>query len=464
MRGDMRGDAYQLGAPMRRLESDMGLPSGCLAIHERRSREQYSAPERPDRPAPAPYYPESEPRQNPRPGTIPVMPDNNHYRPGYQQQYMNPRYQQQQYMDPRYQQQQYMDPRYQQQRYMDPRYQQQQYMDPRYQQQRYMDPRYQQQQYIDSRYQQQRYIDPRYQQQQQYMDPRYSTPLDFRYQNPNYRPTSIDPNQYYEPVNQGRYYDPRIQGNRPYYDQRFNHPYNNPQYQEQYYNSQYNNQYNYPGYPYGSGYQYPYPDTGYQPGDYYKQQWWNQTQYPIDPNQRYIPGNNPILNDYRQQWWQQAQTPPIGYDSQWQQYPTDQNSEQYPYQYEQNNCMQAMQSLVGHSIQEFNPGVPTNLGCAYAVSLCLERAYGLPIRDQGCDQLERDIKQYGFVQIDPRQIQPGDVIIAHRQPGDHGHAAIYAGNGRVYNNNSISGRIQLDNASKFQSREFMQVNVYRKMR
>lgn len=443
MRGDFRGEG--LGAPMRRLEADMGLPIGYLAIRERPSRQQYSSPERQDRPAPAPYYPEEQPRPNPRPGTIPIMPGNNSYD------------------DQRYQQ-----------RYVDPRYQQEQYVDPRYVQP-YLNPRNQN---YDRRYQQEQYIDRN----QQML-------LDERYQDPYNRPSYLDPNQYYRSQ---RSYDPRIQGNRPYLDGRYRQQYYDSGYQDgrsydrryedgryydrryqdgRYYDPRYQDGRSYDsryqdGRYYDPRYQDRYYDRRYQPGDYYKDQWWEQSQYPVNPNQRYIPGRNPELNQYREQWWRQANTPPGSYDSR---IPSQQPYDQIPYQdqyrYDQSqNFTVALQSLIGRSVPEFDRTVPARLGCARAVSLALERAYGVPTRAQGCAALEREIQQYGWVQVDPKQIQPGDVIVAHRQPGDYGHAAIFVGNNLVYNNNSNSGRIQLDNVSKFRSREFVRVNVYRKMR
>lgn len=424
MRDTARSEAYQLGAPMRRLEADMGLPSGYLEIHERPGqRQQYlPTPERPDRAPPAPYYQQQEPRPNPRPGTIPILPD------GRQQPYFDPRdrsmdqrpyvdLRQQEYADPRYQQeqryrQQYIDERYQQQ-YYDPRHQQ--YIDPRYSRQ-YMDPRFQQRQYQDTPYRKQQFdLDPR--SVQQFMDPRFLQQL---------VQSGVDPRMI-----QRRMMDPRYQ--QQYYDQR---------YQQQYYDEQTDNT--------------------------YRQQWWDQSSYPSD--QRYTPGRNPVLDNYRQQWWRNAQTPP-GYGDDMM--PTQRtyrydNPNQYPQQYQGDQVWQnlayALRSLLGHSVNEFDQSVPPRLGCARAVSLLLERAYGLPIRDQGCEGLEQTIQNYGWVQVDPRQIQPGDVIVAHRQPGDYGHSAVYVGNDQVYNNNSNTGLMQLDSASKFRSREFLRVNVYRKMR
>ncbi|MBX9685294.1 MAG: C40 family peptidase [Candidatus Obscuribacterales bacterium] len=389
-RADFRREAYEPGSPLRRLEADMGLPQGYLAIPERSGAR--------DRVPPAPLYPQPE-RQNPRPGTIPNMGDT---RPQeYRQPYYDARRDQDYdrkpqpgYYNP---QQQYYDRR--QQAPCDPR--QQQY-DQRYQQQQYYDPR--QQQY-DQRYQQQQYYDPR---QQQY-DPRYQQ-------------------QYYDPRQQQ--YDQRYQQQGDYYKQ---------QWWEQAQNPNYNGQ-------------------RFQPGrnpelNRYQQQWWEQSQNPGNPSQRFVPGRNPQLDAYRQQWWDRANTPP-GYDNRNRNQVYDQ-SQAFSY---------AINSLLGHAVQEYDQTVPSRLGCARAVSLALERTYGLPIREQGCEALEQTIQRYGWIQVDPQQMQPGDVIIGSRGPGQYGHSAIYVGNDQVYNNNSNSGRIQIDSLSKFRSREFVRVAVYRKAR
>ena len=288
--GDRFDNAYQPGAPFRRLEADMGLPTGYLSIHEGQSTKNYPGSGRAERSAPAPYYPEQESRTNSRPGTIPSLRDR--------------------------------------------------------------------------------------------------------------RQNCVDPG--------GNYY----------------------------------------------------PRQNNYPGNAYQQSWWEQSQIPPDPNQRFHPSGNPTGDAYKQMWWNRAQQPPY-YE---QRYP---NRNPEPHQIgemQAEQFAQAINSLVGHSVAEFDPAVPARLGCARAVSLALERAYGLPIRAQGCDALEQEISRYGWMPVNPDQMQPGDVIVAHRLPGDYGHSAIYLGNNQVSNNSSSSGRIQIDGVSKFRSNQYVSVNVFRKMR
>jgi hypothetical protein len=94
----------------------------------------------------------------------------------------------------------------------------------------------------------------------------------------------------------------------------------------------------------------------------------------------------------------------------------------------------------------------------------LEKAYHLPIRGDTADALDNGLRQYGWSQINPQQIRPGDVIIAHRQLGDAGEAAIYTANDLVFNNNNLTGRIQRDSAAKFRTGDYVSVKVYHKVR
>jgi hypothetical protein len=126
------------------------------------------------------------------------------------------------------------------------------------------------------------------------------------------------------------------------------------------------------------------------------------------------------------------------------------------------NLKYTVDSMVGHSIREYDRRVPETLGCARFVSAALERAYGLPIRDSGCSSLEQSLKRHGFVAVPLDQAQPGDVIIGHRSAGDHGHAAIYYGNGMIANNSSNERRIAIQSVNKFYASDFRKVVAYRR--
>ena len=435
-RADLSTEANLTG--MRRLEADMGLPSGYLAIHERGTGQPQAHFSQQDRPAPAPYYEQAEPRPNPRAGTVPsemaprdqsypVPPpsqnvDRSQYRPvprGAQIRYADQTY------DQSYQDQGYMSPRdYQeQQRWIDQQRMQDrnQYID----QQRYIDQRRMDSRRINEQlmYDSQRQIDRGYYQQQR---------------QPGYRQEWWEESQY--PSNVGQRWTP---SRNPQLDARRQQWWDQSRYpsDQRYYPS--NN-----------------PDL-----DQRRQQWWDQSRNPSD--QRYNPGRNPELDWYRQRWWQNSQTPPYSYDRT---VPTqepveiDRGPRYYPGDQQTQYFATVINSYLGHSINEYDRTVPVRLGCARAVSLVLERTYGLPIREQSCERLEDTIKSYGWEQVDPRNIQPNDVIIGQRAPGMKGHSAIYLGNDQIFNNNSNSGVMQIESAGKFRSNEFVSVRVYRKTR
>lgn len=361
--GVEQNEIVEIGPAMSRLEADLGLARGTLAIRERGARNQ-TAPH--ERSAPAPYYQENNQPLPPRPGTIPALPP----------------------------------------RKSEPAY----------------DVR-------DSRRQVQEpnpiYYEPR----QQYTDQRGYRPYDPRLNDPR--------------LNDPRY---RRQGDR---------------HKQQWWDKS------------------NYPDPGrFQPSrnpelDYLRQQWWQRGEFPTDPRERFQPSRNPELDQLRQEWWRRSQNPP-GFDfrnprqddyrDQYRDQYRDPYRDQYQSQEQNQRLYSVMNQLLGKSVDMFDRSVPTRLGCARAVSLALEAAYGVPIRDQGCEALESNIRRFGWVQVDPGQIREGDVIIGYRGPGEYGHAAIYVGNDQIYNNNSNSGRMQIDSMSKFRGRDFRQVRVYRKMR
>jgi len=120
-----------------------------------------------------------------------------------------------------------------------------------------------------------------------------------------------------------------------------------------------------------------------------------------------------------------------------------------------------IQRMLGHSVREFDPSVSENLGCATFVSAALRNTLRLNIRDTSCQGLESTLRRTGFQQVDLRDLRPGDVIIGNRYGNQHGHAAIYAGNGRVAQNNSSKRCVTVESANVFNSRSFQRVVAYR---
>jgi hypothetical protein len=74
----------------------------------------------------------------------------------------------------------------------------------------------------------------------------------------------------------------------------------------------------------------------------------------------------------------------------------------------------------------------------------------IPVTENNA-KLQDNLRARGYsdVKIDPQrplteQLQPGDVIVGIRENGMPGHAAIYKGNGTVYENDSNTGTIRGD--------------------
>lgn len=100
---------------------------------------------------------------------------------------------------------------------------------------------------------------------------------------------------------------------------------------------------------------------------------------------------------------------------------------------------------IGKSVTKLEPGLSSRLGCARAVSEVL----GDVPKTNNLNQLEKGLKDNGYEAVPVDQMKPGDVIIGKRPNGMPGHAAIYMGDGQVFNNNSNSGQMQIDSADKF---------------
>jgi hypothetical protein len=117
------------------------------------------------------------------------------------------------------------------------------------------------------------------------------------------------------------------------------------------------------------------------------------------------------------------------------------------------------------SIAEFDGKSPSVLGerglnprlaCARTVSTILHRALGLGVVD-GVASLEHEMqtaRSGGHFQKfawdgTAASLQPFDVVVGHRGMGEHSHAAIYTGNGEVFNNSDIRENLSYDPVSKF---------------
>ncbi|HEY9678067.1 MAG TPA: hypothetical protein V6C76_08650 [Drouetiella sp.] len=165
----------------------------------------------------------------------------------------------------------------------------------------------------------------------------------------------------------------------------------------------------------------------------------------------------------------------VGPYQQRQNYPQSQYYGDYGYQndyrqqgyYNNNEDWQRMrstlQSMLGSAPSEYNRNVPDDLGCATVVSAALRRSYGLRINDTNVNGLENSLRQNGFEAIPIQDAQPGDCIIGHRRNGQHGHAAIYVGDGKIVNNSSAKGRVVVASLNNFASSSYESVVAYRRV-
>ena len=121
-------------------------------------------------------------------------------------------------------------------------------------------------------------------------------------------------------------------------------------------------------------------------------------------------------------------------------------------------------SMEGHVITEYDRTIPPDLGCAKAVSLLVAKTYNLPIHDATTVGLELSLERNGFERVPWEERRAGDVMVAHRDAGKKSHAAVYFGEGRIYNNSSPKGYITTESEAKLYNPEYKQIIVYRKVR
>ncbi len=105
-------------------------------------------------------------------------------------------------------------------------------------------------------------------------------------------------------------------------------------------------------------------------------------------------------------------------------------------------------------------GLDPRLACARTVSTILHRALGLGVVDSVYN-LEREMQAaHGRGHFErfawngsSSSLQPFDVLVGHRGMGEHSHAAIYTGNGEMFNNNAAHRNLQFDSVSVFDRKQ-----------
>jgi hypothetical protein len=142
--------------------------------------------------------------------------------------------------------------------------------------------------------------------------------------------------------------------------------------------------------------------------------------------------------------------------------PTNAMSE-YDWAVYQKLC-QTAEGLVGKHTTAYDKRLPTDrLGCVKAASLLLDQGYGLNTNEINTRQFEKELREdNGFTEVAIADLKPGDVILGYRGGGDHSHAAVYMGNGKIFNNDSDLGTMAIQSVEKFNSTEFQRITILRR--
>jgi len=142
--------------------------------------------------------------------------------------------------------------------------------------------------------------------------------------------------------------------------------------------------------------------------------------------------------------------------------PTNAMSE-YDWAVYQKLC-QTAEGLVGKHTTAYDKRLPTDrLGCVKAASLLLDQGYGLNTNEINTRQFEKELREdNGFTEVAIADLKPGDVILGYRAGGDHSHAAVYMGNGKIFNNDSDLGTMAIQSVDKFNSTEFKRITILRR--
>ena len=109
------------------------------------------------------------------------------------------------------------------------------------------------------------------------------------------------------------------------------------------------------------------------------------------------------------------------------------------------SMLSAVNRRLGQSLEVAN----RRLGCAVAVSQVLNEVDPSLSVTNNNRALAKDLEAHGYKAVPQSELKPGDVIIGKRPDGMPGHTAIYMGDGKVFNNNSDSGKMQIDDLAKF---------------
>lgn len=128
-----------------------------------------------------------------------------------------------------------------------------------------------------------------------------------------------------------------------------------------------------------------------------------------------------------------------------------------------NKLAETAKRLEGQSITDYDSRVTKRLGCCRAVSLLIHDAWGIDTTDINVRQMERHLRgSEGFVSVDIKDMKPGDLVLGYREENDYPHAAVYLGNGKMFNNDSNLGTMAIQSMTKFNSPEFKRFVILRR--
>ncbi|MBU6455121.1 MAG: hypothetical protein KGS72_25340 [Cyanobacteria bacterium REEB67] len=145
-----------------------------------------------------------------------------------------------------------------------------------------------------------------------------------------------------------------------------------------------------------------------------------------------------------------------------------------------NKVLGSVLNNIGKPVQELEPGINPRLGCARMLSHTLHEADPTFPETNNTADFRRALKAHGYEEVtvkpgDPAlaQSHAGDVIVGSRPDGMPSHVALSMGDGTVFNNNSDSGKGQIDSLDQFnqgmhdksghwQKNGFSAVTIFRK--
>jgi len=162
------------------------------------------------------------------------------------------------------------------------------------------------------------------------------------------------------------------------------------------------------------------------------------------------------------------------------QHSQDQPAKPAPGQDMLNPLLSGVLSNIGKPVQELEPGINPRLGCVRMVAHAMHVADPSFPETNNAAAFRRALKEHGYEEVTVKPGDPalsgshaGDVLVGHRPDGMPSHAAINMGDGTVFNNNSNTGKGQIDGMDQFNQgmhdsqghwmkNGFADVTIYRK--